>query len=720
MVGNVERVTFFNEESGYAILKVAVAGKREPVTVVGKVVAVEAGEQIEADGRWSADSHWGNQFRAESIRTRVQASTAGMVKYLGSGLVDGIGPVNAERIVARFGAETFDIIERASKRLEEVEGIGPKRRKEIKASWEKQKAVRQIMVFLHGHGISGARAARIYREYGDGAVASITENPFRLAEDIWGIGFKSADKVARSMGIASDSPLRVAAGALHVLEHAAAVDGHCALRSDQLTDLATEMLSVEPALVASAVETLLGDARLRSERLEDCRFLYLPRLLAAERGVARELLQRIAKPSSHPEIDATKAIPWVEEKTGRTLAAEQRQAVRTALTSRVLVVTGGPGVGKTTIVQSILAILAAKKVRAVLAAPTGRAAKRLSESTGQEAKTLHRLLEYQPGTGFARNSERRLVDGDLFVLDEASMVDVALMHAFLQALPESAHLLIVGDVDQLPSVGPGAVLGDTIASGAIPIIRLTEIFRQAAQSHIITAAHAINAGSLPDTAAPPAGSKSDFYFIARDSPEDTAGTIVELVRDRIPRAFGFDPVKEVQVLTPMKRGPLGTAALNKHLQDGLNPPHEFAAEVERFGTNFRVGDKVIQLRNNYDLDVYNGDIGTIIEIATDPVLVRVNFGGGRELATYQTTQLDELLHAYAVTIHKSQGSEFPCVVIPVHSTHYVMLQRNLIYTGVTRGKSLVILVGETRALQIAVRNADANRRITGLKERLNG
>lgn len=720
LTGTVERITFHNEENGFAILRVAVKGRAEPVTVKGNVASVQPGERLEAVGQWINDTNYGRQFSAVGITTTAPSSLEGIKRYLGSGLIDGIGPVYAERLVEKFGERVFDIIEHQSGKLEDVEGIGKKRRAEIKESWEKQKAVREIMVFLHAHGVSTARAVRIYKRYGDAAIAKIKENPFRLAEDVWGIGFKTADEIAGRLGIAKDALSRLRAGIQHVLLKATD-DGHCALPVETLLEEAGKLLGEAEAPISAerlqpALDDLLGRAELMREVVDGDDLVFLPHLLTAEMQSAARLLNMAGREPEYPAIEAEKALAWVEQKTGKRLASGQKAAICEALRHRLLVITGGPGVGKTTILNSLLLILEAKGVAFVLAAPTGRAAKRLSESTGHEAKTLHRLLEYQPAKGWGRDADRPL-KGTLFVLDEASMIDTPLLWHFLKALPAGAHLVLVGDVDQLPSVGPGRVLADIIASKAVAVSRLTEIFRQARTSRIITAAHAINAGLVPDLDPPADGSLTDFFFIERDTPEEIAAALVHVIRERIPQRFGLDSRREVQVLTPMNRGLLGATALNTALQEALNRATEFTLEAESFGTLYRVGDKVIQTRNNYDKDIFNGDIGRISGMETGPLRVDVQFEDGRT-ARYEAGELDELRLAYAITIHKSQGSEFAAVVIPVSTQHYMMLQRNLLYTGLTRGKKLVVLVGTKEALQLAVRRADSRRRWTTLRARL--
>lgn len=718
LTGAIERVTYHNEENGYCVLRVKPKGVSRLLTVVGNCPAPHAGEEIAARGEWHEDENYGAQFRAEEITSSEPETLAGIERYLGSGLVEGIGPVYAKKLVAKFGAEVFDVIDHRSKRLEEVDGIGAKRRKEIKESWSKQKGVRQIMVFLHQHGISTARAVRIYKTYGEDSITKLNADPYRLARDLHGVGFKTADTIATKLGVAPDAERRIAAGIEHTLDSATS-SGHCALPEAELVESAAELLGVEADVAAPALEGLIAAGRAERDQCDGETLIFPPRLLRAEELVAGRVKALAAKPAEHPAIDVDKALAWAEKKIGYALAEGQSRAVELALTQRVLVITGGPGVGKTTILNSVLMILGAKKVEAVLCAPTGRAAKRLAESTGLEAKTIHRLLDSQGGAaGFARDAESPL-KGDLFVVDEASMIDLPLMAAFLGALPEGAHLLLVGDIDQLPSVGPGSVLSDLIESGAVPVARLSEIFRQAAESQIIRAAHDINRGDLPVeiSGEAKADPDADFFFIERDDPEAAASTIVDLIRTRLPDKYGFDPTSDIQVLTPMHRGSLGTAALNARLQDALNPANETTFEIERFGARYRSGDKVIQLRNDYDKGVFNGDIGQVVEVGTDPGRVEVRFDGGR-LANYEPGELDELAPAYAITVHKSQGSEFPCVVIPVATQQFVLLQRNLLYTAVSRGRKLVVLVGQRKAAAMAVGNDDSRSRYRGLLGRL--
>ena len=710
--GIVERVTFHTEETGYCVLKVKPDQGRDVVAVIGKTPRVVAGERIEAEGEWIQNAEFGRQLKADTIRLSRPESLDGLTRYLGSGLIEGIGPKYAKRIVEKFGKDVFDVIENTSARLEEVEGVGAKRRREIRESWMKQKTVHSIMIFLHERGISTARTLRIYKTYGEEATTVLRTNPYRLAADIHGVGFKTADEIAGHMGIAQDSPQRVRAGLMYALERGAEA-GHCCLPKPQLLEDATKILGVDSIQLNEQLAEMIAESLLMEQSITGQTMLYLPHLLLAERSIASKLKELLAKPASYPEMDADKATAWCAEKTGKQLAESQQLAVKEALRQRVLVITGGPGVGKTTIVNTILIILRAKKVRVTLAAPTGRAAQRLAESTGLEAKTLHRLLESQGDGVWGRNQHKPL-DGDLFVVDEASMIDTPLMAQFLSALPKDAHLLIVGDADQLPSVGPGAVLQDLIASGAVPVVKLTEIFRQAAQSRIITAAHAINQGHMPDLKPSP---DSDFFFLENSTPEDIQRTVAQLAKERLRAKYDFDPMKDIQVLCPMNQHALGTRIFNKLLQDALNPGTEMTFEVERFQQTFRVGDKVIQTRNNYEKEVFNGDIGYITSIDTEPVKIYVGFDAQRRVA-YEPGELDELQLAYAITIHKSQGSEFPCIIVPLSMAHFVMLQRSLIYTGITRGKRLVIIVGESKALGMAVRQTSSRNRWTGLQQML--
>ena len=713
LAGLVERVTFHNAENGFSVLRVKVRGRRDLETVVGHAPAIGAGEWITASGEWVEDRSYGRQFKARFLRTSQPTSVEGIRRYLASGMIHGIGKVYAAKLVQAFGEDVFDVIENHPERLREVSGIGPVRAARIVEAWAEQKVVREIMVFLHEHGVSTARAVRIFKTYGVDSVQVMSENPYRLARDIRGIGFRTADTIAMQLGIEKTAMIRIRSGISFALAEAMN-DGHCGLPRDRLIADTAGLLEVAPDLVADALEQEIGDGFVVVDRVGDTECVFLLALYRAEAYIARRLhaLRRGDRP--WPEIDGDRAIPWVQQHTGLELADSQKQAVRMALLSKVMVVTGGPGVGKTTIVNAILRILAAKQVRIALCAPTGRAAKRMAEATGREAKTIHRLLEVDPRYGTFRRTGENPLECDLLVVDEASMVDVMLMYALLNALPGNAALLVVGDVDQLPSVGPGQVLADVIGSGMLPVARLTEVFRQAAESRIIVNAHRINEGEIPELARP--DGESDFYFVRADEPETALQRIIELVGTRIPGRFGFDPVQDIQVLCPMQRGDVGARRLNKELQETLNPSEE--RKVERFGWTFSRGDKVMQTENDYDREVYNGDIGFIQDVDPETAEITVEFDG-RALA-YGFGELDALVPAYATTIHKAQGSEYPAVVIPVTTQHYIMLQRNLLYTGVTRGKRLVVLVGQHKAVAIAVGAASGRRRWSKLREWLEG
>ena len=709
LAGLVERVTFHNAENGFCVLRAKARGHRELVTVVGHAAVISAGEWITASGEWVNDRTHGQQFKARFMRTSAPTSIDGIEKYLSSGMIRGIGPIYARKMIKAFGEKVFDIIEAEPDRLREVDGIGPIRAKRITDAWAEQKIVREIMVFLHSQGVGTARAVRIYKIYGADAVQVMTENPYRLARDIRGIGFKTADAIAMKLGIKKTALIRLRAGISYALTEAMD-EGHCGLPTDELVPLAVDLLEVPKELVLTALDLELAEGAVIADTVGKTPCIFLAGLYRAEQVIAQRILRLANGTLPWPYIDPEKALPWIEQKTGLSLAERQVAAIRLALVSKVLVITGGPGVGKTTIVNSILRILSAKGVTLLLCAPTGRAAKRMTEATGFEAKTIHRTLEVdRKSGGFKRNSDNPL-DCDLLVVDETSMVDVMLMQALLKAVPENAALLVVGDIDQLPSVGPGQVLADVIASGAVPVVRLTEVFRQAAQSRIITSAHKINQGSMPNLSKPEGD--SDFYFVRADDPETAVPRIVDLVKTRIPQRFGLNPIRDIQVLCPMNRGGVGARSLNIELQAALNPAGN--RKVERFGWTFAQGDKVMQIENDYDKDVYNGDIGYIDEVDPDAGELTASFDG--RAITYGFGELDTLVPAYAATIHKSQGSEYPAVVIPVMTQHYAMLQRNLLYTGVTRGKRLVVLVGQKKAVAIAVKNVSGRRRWSKLKE----
>ena len=723
LAGSIERVTFHNASTGFCVLRIKARGHRDLVTVVGHAAEISAGEWVTVSGVWVNSREHGQQFKAAFLRSSPPTTAEGIEKYLGSGMIRGIGPIYASKLVAAFGAEVFEVIEQAPERLREVPGIGQVRAGRIAQAWADQKVVREIMVFLHSHGVGTARAVRIFKTYGNEAVQVMAENPYRLARDIRGIGFRTADAIAARLGIEPTATIRLRAGINYALLEASG-EGHCGLPTAELLKLAGELLAVEPEQIQAALDLELSEGSVVACTLAGEPAIFLAHLHRDERRIAESLQELALGAPPWGAIDAAKAIGWVEQRLGLQLAASQKQAVEQALASKVLVITGGPGVGKTTLINAILQILAAKKLRILLCAPTGRAAKRMAEATGLEAKTIHRLLEFDPASyGFRRNTDLPL-GCDLLVVDETSMVDVPLMASLLAAIPPEAALLLVGDVDQLPSVGPGQVLADGINSGALAVTRLTEVFRQAASSRIITTAHAINAGTIPDLRSPPEGTGSDFYFLPADTPEQAVSLILKVVGERIPARFGFDPVGEVQVLCPMARGGCGSRSLNIELQKLLNPdPTE---QVERFGWRFAPGDKVMQIANDYEKEVFNGDVGTIDAIDSDNSELSVLFpsseaGGGAaapgsRAVVYGWGELDHLVPAYACTIHKSQGSEYPAVVIPLLTQHYAMLQRNLVYTGLTRGKQLVVLVGQKKALAMAVKNHLGRRRYTKLAE----
>lgn len=711
LAGLVERVTFHNPETGFCVLRVKIRGQREPIIVVGQAGAIAAGEFVQLVGSWVNDRVYGQQFRASFLKSSPPTTLEGIERYLGSGMIRGIGAIYAKRLVDGFGEAVFDVIERQPERLREVPGIGPRRADRIIASWREQKVIREIMLFLHSHGVGTSRSVRIFRTYGVDAVAVISENPYRLARDINGIGFRTADQIAARLGIEKTAPIRIRAGIGYALAEAMD-DGHCGLPADELTELTATLIEVPASLIEAALDHEIAAGDVMADTVGERRCIFLTALYRAEREIADRLKDLSQGDTPWPAIDAARAIPWVEAKTGLALAESQRAAIRAALTAKVMVITGGPGVGKTTLLNAILRILSAKGVPVALCAPTGRAARRLSESTGHQAKTIHRLLETDPSSGTFRKDETNPLGCEFLVVDEASMVDILLMRSLLRALRPSAALLMVGDVDQLPSVGPGQVLADIIGSGAVPTVRLSEVFRQAAQSQIITNAHRINRGQLP--VLEQTGPGSDFYFVDAAGPEDVLAKLSAVVMRRIPQAFGLDPVRDVQVLCPMNRGGTGARMLNIALQQAINPPGE--GSVERFGWTFCPGDKVMQIENDYDRDVYNGDLGFVSRIDPDEAEIHVVFDD-REVS-YGFGELDTLVLAYATTIHKSQGSEYPAVVIPLTTQHYTMLARNLLYTAVTRGRRLVVIIGQRKAIAIAVRNQGTARRWSKLRERL--
>ncbi len=721
--GQLERVTYANEENGYAVYQLSVPGSPDRVTAVGHSAPHMAGEELELSGAWVVHPKFGRQFHFEQCKSLTPSSVEGIRRYLGSGLIKGVGPRMAERIVEAFGEQALDVLDEEPERLLEVHGISQKLLDSIRQSWEAQKEVRSVMLFLQSNGISPSFAAKIFAAYGPDTIQIVKENPYRLADDIFGIGFLSADKVAHNMGVAHDAPRRLDAGVRYVLGQMTS-EGHVYAPRDVLAARSAELLGVPEALCDEAVGRAAAEAELVLDRIRlqgepaEIDAAYLPAYYAAERKTAQKLSTLMRSDElgdlirETGAVDAEDAAQWVASSMGIELSDRQGDALRLALDSKTLIITGGPGTGKTTLIKAIIGVWGLRGLRIQLAAPTGRAAKRMSEATGHEARTIHRMLEYNGReNGFSRTADAPL-DCDLLIVDEASMIDAILMFHLLRAVPDDCRLVLVGDIHQLPSVGPGNVLKDLIESGEIPVARLDKIFRQAQESGIVVNAHRVNTGQLPGEL--PAGGLRDFYFVEQEDPERCVELIQRLVCERIPERFGLDPVEDVQVLTPMHRGSLGASHLNAVLQRALNP--EGGPALERGGRRFRRGDKVMQIRNNYDKEVYNGDIGYICRTDPEAGLVAVEMDG-RQIV-YEAVEFDELIHAYAVSIHKSQGSEYPAVVIPIHTQHYVLLQRNLLYTGITRGKELVVLVGTKKALSIAVRNDDTKHRYTYLAERL--
>ncbi|MFE7551847.1 SF1B family DNA helicase RecD2 [Streptomyces gardneri] len=725
--GVLERITYANEESGYTVARVDTGrGAGDLLTVVGALLGAQPGESLRMEGRWGSHPQYGKQFAVDNYTTVLPATIQGIRRYLGSGLIKGIGPVFADRITTHFGLDTLDILEEAPARLIEVPGLGPKRTGKITAAWEEQKAIKEVMVFLQGVGVSTSIAVRIYKKYGDASISVVRNQPYRLAADVWGIGFLTADKIAQAVGIPHDSPDRVKAGLQYALSQSTD-QGHCFLPEERLIADAVKLLQVDTGLVIECLAELAEDPegvvreQVPGPEGVPVTAVYLVPFHRAELSLAGQLGRLLRagedRMPAFRDVAWDKALAWLAERTGATLAPEQEDAVRLALTRKVAVLTGGPGCGKSFTVRSIVELARAKRAKVVLAAPTGRAAKRLAELTGAEASTVHRLLELKPGGDAAYDRDRPL-DADLVVVDEASMLDLLLANKLVKAVAPGAHLLLVGDVDQLPSVGAGEVLGDLLAPGSpVPAVRLTRIFRQAQQSGVVTNAHRINAGTPPLTQGLP-----DFFLFAEEETEDAARVAVEVAARRIPAKFGLDPRRDVQVLAPMHRGPAGAGALNGLLQQAITPARPDLAEKRFGGRVFRVGDKVTQIRNNYEKGangVFNGTVGVVT--ALDPVEQRLTVRTDEdEEVPYDFDELDELAHAYAVTIHRSQGSEYPAVVIPVTMSAWMMLQRNLLYTAVTRAKKLVVLVGSRRAIAQAVRTVSAGRRFTSLSHRLTG
>ena len=724
--GVVERITYQNPENGYTVLKCAVKSYKELVTVIGSLLDVNVGSVLLIYGNWKVDSRYGRQFAAESWEETLPATVFGIEKYLGSGLIKGVGPKYAKKIVAQFGIETLEVIETDISRLQEVDGIGKKRIQMIRDSWERQKEIKNVMLFLQDHGVSTSFAAKIYRQYGNESLDKMKENPFQMADDIWGIGFKTADGIAQKLGFAKEAYVRLRSGIMYTLSNLAD-EGHVFAYQEQLIAKAAELLEAEESSIVMTLDQMIADKDLICETVDyktdqaEMKAIYLPAFYYAEAGVAGKLKRLAQAPAAdrlwHALVDARQKtgneslsidVSKIQEKVHMEYDEIQADAIRKAAVSKVMVLTGGPGTGKTTTTQGIIAAYRSFGLKILLAAPTGRAAKRMTEATGLEAKTIHRLLECKPPEGYQKNEDNPL-DGDVLIIDECSMIDMILMNALLKAIPEGMRLILVGDIDQLPSVGAGNVLRDIIDSGVFPVVRLTRIFRQAQSSRIIMNAHAINEGKFPDISN---GKNTDFFYIEKEDPEEAVQEIVRLVKNNLPRYYKT-PWNHIQVLTPMQKGIVGAANLNLALQEALNPQGD---GLRRGGYLFRTGDKVMQIRNNYEKEIFNGDIGTVESVDLQERTLKVNFD--QHIIEYEASELDELVHAYATTIHKAQGSEYPIVVMPVLMNHYVMLQRNLIYTGITRAKNVLVIVGTRKALSYAVRNVTVTKRNTFLKERL--
>jgi exodeoxyribonuclease V alpha subunit len=717
--GQIESLTYVNEENGYTVAKVRVIGYSEPVTIVGQLLSPAPGEVLQMKGLWVSHPRFGRQFKVMSHQAVVPATVTGVRKYLGSGLIKGIGPVMAERIVRTFGEKTLEVIDKRIDDLHKVEGIGHKRIEMIDRAWKEQQSIRSVMIFLQGHGVSPAYAAKIFKTYGWDSITMVSRNPYRLASDIFGIGFLTADKIAASMGFEKNAPARVEAGILYVL-HQLSEEGHVYFPYEPLVDQCMEILEVEREVISKGIGAIALENKIVIEDLNqnleafeiNHKAVYLKNFHIAETGIAEHLLRLTASPKKMRKINVGKALKWVQEQIRLEFAVKQIEAIQSAASEKVMVITGGPGTGKTTIINAVIRIYRELGARILLAAPTGRASKRMSEATGYPARTIHRMLEYnlQKG-GFQRGQEHPL-EVDVLILDETSMVDTSLMYHVLKAVPSGAALILVGDVNQLPSVGAGNVLKDVIRSGKVPVVELKEIFRQAANSGIIRNAHRINTGLVPELVQGREG-LADFYFIEQEDQEEVLRIIMELVCQRIPKRFNLDPLEGIQVLAPMHKGTVGTENLNAKLQEALNPS---GPVVLRGGRTFRLKDKVMQIRNNYEKEVFNGDIGRITAMDEETREVTVTYDGVP--VPYDASDLDEIVHAYAISVHKSQGSEYPAVILPLLPQHHLLLQRNLIYTAVTRAKKLLVIVGSKRALATGVKNDKIARRYTYLAERL--
>ena len=719
--GQIERITYTNDATGFTIAKLKIHGQWDLVTIVGNIPSPSPGETLSLKGEWGHHPKYGDQFKIHACQTTVPATVYGIRKYLGSGLIKGLGPKMADRIVNKFGEKTLDIIEHQIQRLEKIEGIGAKRIALIQQAWKDQKNIREVMLFLQSHGISAGYATKIYKTYRNRSIAIVQQNPYRLCMDIFGIGFVIADRIAQQLGFPKDSELRAEAGIIYVLL-GLSDDGHVYYPYDLLVEKCKSVLGVDGQTIRSALGRLSDENRIVMENLNEApdtieplpKAVYLKKEHVCETGISARIRMLLQTPPSAPPMDVAREMERVQEHFSIRLAADQVSAIKSAIENKVTIITGGPGTGKTTIIHAILKIMLRYKLRVLMAAPTGRAAKRMQETTGQEAQTIHRLLDFNMQKGGFQKNETSPLACDALIVDEASMIDTHLMYSLLKATPVQTAIILVGDVNQLPSVGPGRVLGDMIQSGQIPVVSLTEIFRQARESRIITNAHRINQGEFPLVDAPGSpGAETDFYFIEQENPERVRQTIIELVAHRIPARFGFDPMDDIQVLTPMHKGIVGAENLNRSLQEALNPGEE---SVSRGGTSFRVQDKVMQIKNNYDKLVFNGDMGRIEKVNPENQTVLISFDQ-REIL-FDFSELNEIIPAYAISIHKSQGSEYPAVVIPILTQHYILLQRNLIYTAVTRGKHLVVIVGTRKALHMGINNNKTKKRFTYLNQRL--
>ena len=708
--GYLERVIYHNEENDFTVAKLKEKGKKGLTTIVGNISAINPGESLRLSGKWVYDKRFGEQFKVDTYQVVVPATVNGIKKYLGSGLIKGIGQIMAERIVRVFGLDTLDVIDKEPSRLAEVDGIGEKRISMITRTWQAQKEIRDVMVFLQGNGISAAYAAKIYKQYGNRSIELVRENPYRLATDIKGIGFLTADKIAKNIGIEKNSPIRAKAAILYMLSELSD-DGHVYFPYNELIKKTEKKLEIDENTLTAAISSLLKENRIYIEETED-RAVYLVPFYVAEKGIALHLKRIKESSSSIRPINSQKALEWVEERLGITLAERQREAVLLSTNSKVLIITGGPGTGKTTIIRAILKIFGMLKVNIILCAPTGRAAKRMSEATGFPAKTIHRLLEYSPKEGGFKKNEENPLSADLIIVDESSMIDTLLMYHMLKAVPSHAHLILVGDINQLPSVGAGNVLRDIISSNVFPVVTLNEIFRQAKKSMIVINAHRVNSGRFPLIKKPDEEKLTDFYFIYEEDPEKILNKIIRLCKERIPRRFGYN-IPDIQVITPMNRGIVGTSNLNAELQREMNQNNLGLTYGSRI---YKLGDKVMQVSNNYEKEVFNGDIGWVSNVSQEDGELEVEYDGRK--VVYERSELDEITLAYAVSVHKSQGSEYPVVIVPVVTQHYILLQRNLIYTAITRAKRLAILIGTKKALAIGIKNNKVEKRYTYLRQRL--